>query len=198
MTRFLFSLVLICALTTAATSTARCQNPSVTSGTNRPVEEIYVAHAVRQTRVAPTVFCNQTRTGFGKPLFEDTFAFRSIETRPSDGRIVRSHVQAIGNMRVCFGVTADSAVLNFYSEGTLSSVPFVGKGECLTVRRDFPERGIRVMRCFLHLQGLPADYVGGHLTSNTVLSRIAVGEASSPAGYTQPSIVTVRLWRRRQ
>jgi len=33
--------------------------------------------------------------------------------------------------------------------------------------------------------------------TNTVLSRIAVGEASDPAGYTQPSIVTVRLWKHR-
>jgi hypothetical protein len=53
------------------------------------------------------------------------------------------------------------------------------------------------MRCFLDLQGLPPNYIGGQLTSNTVLSRVAVGETSDPTGYTQPSIVTVRLWKRR-
>jgi hypothetical protein len=100
-------------------------------------------------------------------------------------------------MHVCFGATVDPATLNFHAEGTLSSVPFVGKGECLTVRRDFPERGITVMRCFLDLQRLPPTYIGGQLTSNTVLSRVAVGERSDPAGYTQPSIVTVRLWKHR-
>lgn len=197
MTRFLFSLVLMLALPTAAPPSARCQSRDVTSARNPEVEEIYVAHAVRRSRMAPTSFCGESRTGFGKPIFEDRFGFRSIRTRPSDGRMVSSHGQVIGNMHVCFGVTADSATLNFYAEGTLSSVPFVGKGQCLTVSSDFPERGLTVMRCFLELQGLPANYIGGQLTSNTVLSRIAVGEASDPAGYTQPSIITVRLWKHR-
>lgn len=197
LTRLLFALLLACALTTAAQSSARCQDLGATATRSPHVEEIYVAHAVRQSRMTPTGFCDERRIGFGTALFEDHFALRSIETRPSDGRMLSADVRTIGNMHVCFGATADSATLNFRAEGTLSGIPFVGKGECLTVKRDFPERGLTVMRCFLDLQGLPPTYVGGQLTSNTVLSRVAVGEASDPAGYTQPSIVTVRLWKHR-
>jgi hypothetical protein len=173
MTRSL-SLLLTAALTAGAPSTVRSQDGSVTSIGNSQVEEIYVARAIRQSRIPPTRFCDESRIGFGKALFEDHFAFRSIQTNPSDGRMVSSDAQVIGNMHVCFGATADPAV-----------------------RRDFPERGITVMRCFLDLQGLPPSYIGGQLTSNTVLSRVAVGETSDPAGYTQPSIVTVRLWKHR-
>ena len=42
----------------------------------------------------------------------------------------------------------------------------------------------------------PVGYVGGQLTTNTVLSRSVVGLVSDPEGYTQPSIVTIRLWKR--
>ena len=196
MTRSLF-LLITGALTTGAPSIVRSQDSAATSIRNQQVEEIYVARAVRLSRIPPTRFCDESRIGFGKTLFEDRFDFRSIRTDPSDGRMVSSDAQVIGNMHVCFGATADPATLNFHAEGTLSSVPFVGKGECLTVRRDFPERGITIMRCFLDLQELPPSYIGGQLTSNTVLSRVAVGETSDPAGYTQPSIVTVRLWKHR-
>jgi hypothetical protein len=196
MTRSLF-LLLTGALSTWTPSLVQSQDSAATSIGNSQVEEIYVARAVRQSRMPPTRFCDESRIGFGKALFEDHFAFRSIQTDPSDGRMVSSNAPGIGNMHVCFGATTDPATLNFHAEGMLSSVPFVGKGECLTVRRDFPERGITVMRCFLDLQGLPPTYIGGQLTSNTVLSRVAVGERSDPTGYTQPSIVTVRLWKHR-
>ena len=89
----------------------------------------------------PTAFCDQTRTGFGRTLFEDRFTFRSIQTRPADGLVVDTDVQTIGNMRVCFGATDDSATLNFHAEGTLAAVTFSGNGECLTVKRTSPNVG---------------------------------------------------------
>ena len=197
MTRLQRYLLLLGGLTTALPTGARCQTPISPSKTSAQVEDIYVAHAQRESRSAPTAFCDQNRIGFGRALFEDRFTLRSIQTRSADGLVVNADVQTIGNMRVCFGVTADSATLNFHAEGTLAGVAFTGTGECLTVKRDFPERGITVMRCFLDLGILPAGYVGGQLTSNTVLSRVAVGGVSDPEGYTQPSIVTVRLWKQR-
>ena len=197
MTRLHRFLLLLSALTTASPIIARCQSPTAPSTTSAQVEDIYVARALRESRIAPTAFCGQNRIGFGKALFEDRFTFRSIQTRPADGLMVSADGQTIGSMHVCFGATADSDTLNFHAEGTLAAVTFVGKGECLTVKRDFPERGISVMRCFLELGNLPAGYVGGQLTTNTVLSRVAVGGMSDPDGYTQPSIVTVRLWKRR-
>ena len=189
---------LVCTALSIASPESEAQGSVVTSNSPSTIEQVYVAHAVRQSRTRPTSFCDENRIGFGRALFEDRFILRSIETRPSDGRIVRTDVQTIGDMHVCFGLTVDSATLNFRAEGTLAEVPFIGNGQCFSVRANFPEKGVTVMRCFLDLRGLPGAYVGGHLTSNTILSRVAVGEASDPPGYIQPSIVTIRLWRRRQ
>ena len=190
-------LLVLSVMTAASPTVARGQGSRAASTPNRQVEEIYVARAVRDSRTTtPTAFCDETRIGFGRTLFEDRFTFRSIQIRPADGLVVDTDVQTIGNMRVCFGATGDAATLNFHAEGTLAAVPFTGNGECLTVKRDFPERGLTVMRCFLELGNLPVGYVGGQLTTNTVLSRSVVGPVSDPEGYTQPSIVTIRLWKR--
>jgi hypothetical protein len=190
--------LLVLSLIAAASPTAASGQGSRAAATpNRQVEEIYVSRAVRDSRTtSPTAFCDETRIGFGRTLFEDRFTFRSIESRPADGLVVNTDVQTIGNMRVCFGATGDAATLNFHAEGTLAAVSFTGNGECLTVKRDFPESGLTVMRCYLELGNLPGGYVGGQLTTNTVLSRSVVGPVSDPEGYTQPSIVTIRLWKR--
>lgn len=197
MTRLRCYLLVLGVLATASPTMVRCQSPIPPSKTSAQVEDIYMAHAVRESRGAPTAFCDETRIGFGRTLFEDRFTLRSIQVRSTDGLVVNADVQAIGAMHVCFGETDDPATLNFHAEGSLAAVAFVGKGDCLTVKRDFPEPGLTVMRCFLALGSLPAGYVGGQLTSNTVLSRRAVGAVSEPEGYTQPSIVTVRLWKHR-
>jgi hypothetical protein len=55
----------------------------------------------------------------------------------------------------------------------------------------------RHKRCYLDLTGLPPSFAGGRLTTNTIQTRALLGTASDPAGYTQPSIATVRLWRKR-
>jgi hypothetical protein len=70
-------------------------------------------------------------------------------------------------------------------------------GECQTARQDYPEPGLVVHRCFLDLGGLPAAYVGGHLTANTIISRKPLGEESDAPGYIQPSIAMIRLWKHR-
>ncbi len=91
----------------------------------------------------------------------------------------------------CFGSTADPLTINFYAEGALGNVPFTGRGECRTAKQDYPEPGITVYRCFLEHRDLPRDYHGGQLTTNTVISRQGIGEASDPPGYVQPSIAAV-------
>lgn len=92
--------------TITGTTTAGAQDSVVTSAVTSRVEDIYVAHAVRRSRIRPTVECSEGRVGFDRIRFEDRFALRSIETRPSDGRIVRTDVDSIGDMHVCFGLTA--------------------------------------------------------------------------------------------
>ena len=152
-------LLILSVMVAASPTVARGQGPRAAPTPNRQVEEIYVSRAVRDSRTTtPTAFCDQTRIGFGRTLFEDRFTFRSIQTRPADGLVVNTDVQTIGNMRVCFGATSDVATLNFHAEGTLAAVTFTGNGECKTVKRDFPESGLTVMRCFLELGSLPVDH----------------------------------------
>ncbi len=160
------------------------------------VEAIYMARSIRESRVTATKFCEQTKTGFSARI-EDRYTRRSIATRPTDGLITNTNVNKIGSLHVCFGPTSDPTTFNFYAEGVLGNVTFTGSGDCRTVKQDFPEPGISSARCFLELRDLPTGYVGGLLTSNTVASRNPIGENSDPPGYTQPSIATVRLWKRR-
>jgi hypothetical protein len=165
------------------------------SGTS-PVEEIYVGRSWRESRQAPTDFCAGSRTGFAAASTEDTYTFRSVDVRGSDGRVLDADVAVIGRLHACFGPLPESGSF-FYAEGVLGEVPFVGRGDCRTTRRDYPETGISAMRCFMELSGLPPGYVGGQLTTNTIGSRIDLGDRTDPPGYTQPSIATIRLWRRR-
>jgi hypothetical protein len=89
-------------------------------------------------------------------------------------------------------------VVSFYGGGALGAVTFTGRGECRYVKQDYPEPGIAVLRCFLELSDLPKEYVGGLLTTNSITSsKNLLGEKTDPPGYTQSSIATVRLWRRR-
>jgi hypothetical protein len=82
-------------------------------------------------------------------------------------------------------------------EGSLGAVTFSGKGECLASKSDYPEAGITGVRCFLHLSGLTPEYLGGELTTNSIRSGNVLGGVSDPPAYTQPSIATIRLRRRR-
>lgn len=166
--------------------------PAAASG----VEDIYIGRSWRESRQAPSEFCGPGRTGFGPASVEDTYTFRSVETRGSDGLIVNADVAVIGTLRACFGPQPEGSSF-FYAEGTLGDVRFTGRGECRNTRRDYPEPGVSVQRCFMDLGGLPPAYIGGQLTTNTVGTRNALGERTDPPGYTQPSIATIRLWKRR-
>jgi hypothetical protein len=175
---------------------SRSKAQHVASAAQTPLEDIYIARSVRESHAAPTAYCSRERAGFAAEN-EDQFTFRSVAVRTSDGRVVDSNVQTVGAIHACFGPTANPAIMNFYGEGSLADTAFQGRGECRVVRPDFPERGLTPLRCFLDLSGLPAAYVGGELTTNTILSRQALGLATDPPGYTQASIATIRLWRSR-
>jgi hypothetical protein len=89
------------------------------------------------------------------------------------------------------------SALSFYGQILLGSTALKGFGECKLAKSNFPEQGMTVFRCFLDLSSLSGKYIGGQLTSNTVVSRKPIGTESDPAGYTQLSIATIRLWRKR-
>ena len=78
--------LLVVSLIAAASPTAASgQGSRAASTPNRQVEEIYVSRAVRDSRTtSPTAFCDETRIGFGRTLFEDRFTFRSIWLRARD------------------------------------------------------------------------------------------------------------------
>jgi hypothetical protein len=179
-------------------SIARGQNTQKAAATTRAneVEEIYIARSVPESFDAPTAFCTHERIGFKSPNIEGQYTFRSTATRSSDGRMVDTNANTVGSMHVCSGPTSDPTIINLYGEGLLGSTSFKGSGKC-HLRRDLPEEGLISERCFLNLSGLPSQFVGGLLTTNTMLSRNRVGMETDPPGYTQSSIATIRLWKRR-
>jgi hypothetical protein len=181
----------------STTGAADDSTKALPKSSDRRLEEIYIARSLRESRNTPTEWCSNARAGFENVTSEDHYTFRSIAVRPSDGRLVDDNVRKIGRLRACFGSTDNPQLQNFYAEGVLGGVGFTGRGECLASKADYPESGITRSRCFLHLDGLPTAYVGGELTTNSIRSRNVVGPLSDPPGYTQPSIATIRLWRRR-
>lgn len=106
-------------------------------------------------------------------------------------------MQTVGDLHACSSPRSGNKA-SFYGEGQLSGVSFKGIVDCLVVKLDFPEQGLNSFRCWLDLSDLPAEYVGGLLTTSTVSSaRKMIGTETIPEGYTQASIATVRLWKKR-
>ena len=165
------------------------------SAQNSQPEEIYVARSVREARVPATEFCSSERTGFNAAT-EDRFTFRSIALN-LEGRMTNANVQMVGDLHACFSSLSGNQIL-FYAEGQLPGVSFKGLGDCLIIKLSFPEKGINTHRCWLDLSDLPAQYAGGVLTTNTLNSvSNLLGTETFPTGYTQVSIATVRLWKKK-
>lgn len=163
------------------------------------LEDIYVLRSIRERQPASGDWCAPSRTGF-EPFPADAerfFSFWSVRTRPEDGKVVDAGQGRVAELRACFGPTDDRARQNFYAEVRLGSIAFRGSGDCLALKVDFPETGLFPVRCQLVLSGLPAPFVGGLLTTNTMTSGAPFGGDTAPPGYTQASIATIRLWRGR-
>jgi hypothetical protein len=159
-------------------------------------EEIYILRSIREPHEPVANWCAASKTGF-EPFAKDAerfFSFWSPQLGP-DGKLVEPRHKRSAELRACFGATAEPARQNFYAEIKLGGMTFRGDGECLALKIDFPEAGLFPVRCQLVLSGLPAPYVGGLLTTNTLTSRAAFGGDTDPPGYTQASIATIRLWK---
>lgn len=179
-----------------ACSISGSPRPSTATSVDSPgVEEIYVLRSIRDQRTAPDTFCDAAKIGFTAKV-QDTYSFRAVATSPADGKILDAKSHQAGTILTCFDGAPGVPDANFYAEGTIAGVQATGKGKCTAIAPNFPEPGITSVRCFLVLSNLPAPYVGGVLTTNTVASRKPLGGESDPPGYTQPSIATVRLWRK--
>lgn len=171
--------------------------PEATASSAR--EDILVLRSLRVERNAKSEWCTAERTGFepvaGGFRFEDRYSMWSLTARPDLGRVVNAKSHVVGELRGCFAQTADPRTVLFYAESRIAELPLIGNGLCTMVRPDFPEKGIAGWRCHLEVRGLPAPYVGGLLTTNSVTSKQAIGDLSDPPGYVQASIATMRLWR---
>jgi hypothetical protein len=174
---------------------AQSQTQTVTSN----VEEIFVARSLRESRInSPTEYCAPSKTRVREPTVEDQYGFQSIVTDTSNGRVIDANVSKVGSIHACFGRTYNPLLFDFYGEISLGSMTFKGYGECLNIKSDFPEKGLVMSRCFLDLYDLPDGYVAGQLTANTINSPgRPIGLITEPPGYTQSSIATIRLWKKR-
>lgn len=123
----------------------------------------------------------------------------SIAARASDGRVTDTNAGTIGSAHSCGGLVADKpGTSQFYGEFVLGGLAFKAIGECHLAKADFPERGLSSLFCALNVSDLPADYVGGLVTTNTFYNYShLVGTETEPPGYAQASIATVRLWKKR-
>ncbi|MDP1910650.1 MAG: hypothetical protein Q8K85_20305 [Hyphomicrobium sp.] len=176
-----------------------CATPSANSaaGPEAALEDIYILRSIREPREPVADWCSSARTGF-EPFPKDAerfFSFWTVEVQPSDGKVVQAKGTRAAELRACFGSTGEPALQNFYAEIKLGSISFRGDGECRAVKVDFPQAGLFPVRCQLILSGLPAPYVGGLLTTNTMTSKAPFGGDTDPPGYTQASIATIRLWK---
>ena len=177
-----------------------CATPSgnaVATGPAAALEDIFILRSIREPREPVADWCSSARTGF-KPFPKDAeryFSFWTVGVQPSDGKVVQAKDTRAAELRGCFGPTSEPALQNFYAEIKLGSISFRGNGECRAVKVDFPQAGLFPVRCQLVLSGLPAPYVGGLLTTNTMTSKAAFGGDTDPPGYTQASIATIRLWK---
>lgn len=163
------------------------------------MEDIFVLRSIREQHQPADGWCSSAKTGF-EPFPADAerfFSFWSLRLQPEDGKVAQTKDTRVAELRACFGATSERARQNFYAEVKLGSISFRGNGECLALGINFPETGLFPVRCQLVLSGLPAPFVGGLLTTNTLTSRAAFGGDTDPPGYTQASIATVRLWKSR-
>lgn len=163
------------------------------------IEEIYILRSIRERHEGKDGRCTASAIGFDPyPVDADRrFSFWSIASRPGDGRVVDAASRRVAELRGCFGPTDDRTRQNFHAEIRMGSKIFRGRGECQALLVNFPEEGLIPVRCQIVLSDLPAPYVGGLLTTNTLTSGAQYGGETSPPGYTQASIATIRLWKKR-
>jgi hypothetical protein len=188
-------IVTLCAPVAGAPS----RETSLEASSEASREDIYILRSIRDSATPTSDGCASSKTGF-EPLPSDaerTFSFWSV-TSDADGHVVNAKVRRVARLRACMGLTSERARQNFYAEIELNGMSFRGSGDCTALLLDFPESRLFPVRCQLLLSGLPPPYVGGLLTTNTMTSAAAFGGDTEPPGYTQASIATIRLWRKKQ
>lgn len=169
------------------------------TGHDERFEEIYVLRSIRDRQEVQDGRCTTSAVGFDPyPLDADRrFSLWSVVSRPGDGLIVDAANRRVAELRGCFGPRDDRTTQNFHAEIRMGSKVFRGRGECQALLVNFPEEALIPVRCQIVLSDLSAPYIGGLLITNTLTSGAQYGGETSPPGYTQASIATIRLWKKR-
>lgn len=195
------ALAIVAAVGLGGTSSA-CNAPvhSAASQAVASLEEIYVLRSIAERAEPIADACSAEKIGFEpfRTAGERFFSFWSMRTDPANGHVVEPQDQRTAQLRGCFGPGEEPARQRFHARIELGSSSFRGDGECRAVQIDFPQAGLFPVHCWLVLSELPAPYVGGLLTTNTLKTKSAFGGVSDPPGYTQASIATIRLWKSKQ
>ena len=180
---------LVPAFLVSATALASAQQPSGVdrrAETPSAVEEIYVFRSQSEhTETGESEFCKREA-----PFPSTTHNFYSLWSVAADersGQLIDVRRMRIGELHNCIGDA--NGTPQFYTVGTINGISFRGRGD-QRAEQQTPGINSRVNR-FL-LEALPAPYIAGILSSNTV--RTSPPDAS---GYVQSSVGVIRLWRER-
>ena len=190
------SAILVFLAACSSHGTPRPATAAAPAATVPGIEDIFVVRSLRKERAAAGDFCAAAKTGFTAKI-EDHYVFKAVITREPDGKVVDASSHEVGTLHTCYDSMPGMTDANFYAEGVIAGVSATGKGRCTPIANDFPEAGISSNLWFLILSNLAAPYVAGVLTTNSITSRQPIGDQSDPPGYVQPSIATIRLWRKR-
>jgi hypothetical protein len=160
------------------------------------VEEIYVFRTTRtQHQSGATPACAVAPFA---SVNEDYYDLWSVELHAADSRIVNTHKSDVGGFTACFGKLALDQPLPMYATGTVAHIPWVGVGDCVTLKSQPPVRTAVAFTCRLNLSGLPEAYSGGFVVSSTLAPFIAKDQPPSAhvPGYLSTSVVVLRLWKK--
>jgi hypothetical protein len=188
-------LVAACATSTMTPAAEPVIASTIQEEISAGLEQVFVFRTARTSRTrGPTPGCQAA--GFVSNA-EDVYRLWSIDTVQSTGRVKNAHVRGIGEFHACFGAATATQTIPMYATGAMGDIGWTGRGECVGMAAQPPEPAVRALNCNLRVEGLPAGYAGGWLTSSS-LAPVLGANAPPDAhvrGYVSTSIVVLRLWR---
>ena len=119
----------------------------------------------------------------------------SLGLRASDARVVKTHEKKVGQFRACFGSVNPTGAFAMYATGTADSLSYTAIGDCRFMKSKAPAPKLLVLHCSGDLSELPAEYVGGYLTTSS-LAPSGGKDAVDVPGYLSTSVITMRLWKK--
>jgi hypothetical protein len=159
------------------------------------VEDVYVTHATFTSENLPvTSFCDPANFPTDYPVARERYyGYWSIETRRSDGMVVKTDAEPVGGHHGCYSINKDNKIYS-YMTGTFAGVPFTARGYCVFNPDRAPEppasaAGTLPYMCNYGMSDLPEGYVRGQSTWNGITTDLN--------GYLTTTMGTVRLWKRR-